>query len=116
MHASLLGPADVVEELVALVDARAKLCAVVTSSDVGASKPAPDLVAYAVERGGGGPGIAVGDAVWDVLAAEAAGVPCIALRSGGIGAERLRSAGASWVYDGPRDLVSRLSESPLRDR
>ena len=109
-------PADVVEELVALVDARGKLCAVVTASDVGASKPAPDLVAYAVERGGGGPGIAVGDTVWDVLAAEAAGVPCIGLRSGGIGAERLRSAGASWVYDGPRDLVSRLSESPLRDR
>ena len=106
-------PDEVVDELLALLDARAKLCAVVTSSDVDASKPAPDLVAVAVERGGGGPGIAVGDATWDVLAAEAAGVPCIGLRSGGIGAERLRAAGASWVYDGPRDLLEGLADSPL---
>ncbi|HSU02868.1 MAG TPA: HAD family hydrolase [Nocardioides sp.] len=109
-------PPEVVDELVALLDAHAKLCAVVTIADVGASKPAPDLVTTAVERAGGEPGIAVGDATWDVLAAEAAGMPCIGLRSGGIAAERLRSAGAPWVYDGPRDLLSRLPESPLRER
>lgn len=109
-------PADIVDELLDLVDTRAKLCAVVAGSDVGATKPAPDLVRLAVERAGGGDGIAVGDAAWDALAAEAAGVPCIGLRSGGIGAERLRSAGASWIYDGPRDLVTNLAESPLRRR
>lgn len=109
-------PAAVVEELLDLVDTRAKLCAVVTASDVDDSKPAPDLVQAAVERAGGGSGIAVGDATWDVLAAEAAGVPCIGLRSGGIAAERLLIAGASGVYDGPADLLAQLADSPLRDR
>jgi phosphoglycolate phosphatase-like HAD superfamily hydrolase len=52
--------------------------------------------------------------VWDVLSAEAAGVACIGLRSGGVPAERLSSAGASAVYDGPRDLLERLDDSPLR--
>jgi len=106
--------ADLVEELLDLVDTRAKLSAVVTGSDDGASKPAPDLVQLAVARAGGGQAITVGDAVWDALAAEAAELPSIGLRSGGIGADRLLSAGASWVYDGPRDLVTRLADSPLR--
>ena len=109
-------PAEVVEELLDLVDARAELCAVLTASDVDGSKPDPELVRVAIDRAGGGSALAVGDAVWDALAAEAAGVPCIGLRSGGIGSERLRSAGASWVYDGPRDLLAHLGESPLRPR
>jgi phosphoglycolate phosphatase-like HAD superfamily hydrolase len=106
--------ANIVDELLDLVDMRAKLSAVVTGSDDAASKPAPDLLRLAVSRAGGGRAIAVGDAVWDALAAESAEVPCIGLRSGGIGAESLLSAGASWVYDGPRDLVTRLADSPLR--
>jgi len=108
--------ADLADELLDLVDARTSLTAVVTGSDADASKPAPDLVQIAVERAGGGRAVAVGDAVWDALAAEAAGVPCIGLRSGGVGSERLLSAGASWVYDGPRDLLTRLDESPPRVR
>ncbi|MCW2736283.1 HAD family hydrolase [Nocardioides sp.] len=107
-------PGDLVDELLDLVDARSRLTAVVAASDDVPSKPAPDLVRLAVSRAGGGNAIAVGDAVWDALAAEAADVPSIGLRSGGTGAERLRSAGASWVYDGPRDLLAQLSHSPLR--
>jgi phosphoglycolate phosphatase-like HAD superfamily hydrolase len=109
-------PAEVVDQLLDLIDTRAQLCAVVTASDADATKPAPDLVQEAVARAGGGKAISVGDAVWDALAAEAADVPCIGLLSGGISAERLRSAGASWVYDGPRDLLTRIAESPLRPR
>lgn len=104
---------DLVDELLALVDARTLLSAVVTGSAVGSSKPAPDLVQLAVARSGGGPAIAIGDAVWDALAAQAAGVPCIGVRSGGIAAERLLAAGASWVHDGPRDLLDRFAQSPL---
>jgi phosphoglycolate phosphatase-like HAD superfamily hydrolase len=105
---------DLVEELLDLVDVRRHLAAVVTGSDGLPSKPDADMVRTAMSRAGGGNAIAIGDAVWDALAAEAAGIACIGLHSGGIGAERLRSAGASWVYDGPRDLLQRLSESPLR--
>jgi phosphoglycolate phosphatase len=107
-------PAVLVDQLLELIDSRTSLGAVVTGSDEAASKPAADLLELAVTRAGGGRAIAVGDAVWDALAAEAAGIPCIGLRSGGVCADRLLHAGASWVYDGPRDLVTRLADSPLR--
>jgi phosphoglycolate phosphatase-like HAD superfamily hydrolase len=108
--------ADLVDEMLDLLDVRRHLTAVVTGSDGAATKPAPDMVQLAVERAGGGGAIVVGDATWDALSAEAAGLPCIGVRSGGVGAERLRTAGASWVYDGPRDLLTRLEDSPLRSR
>ncbi len=106
--------AEIVDDLLDLVDVRRHLHAVVTGSDDAASKPAPDIVELAIERAGGGQAVVVGDAVWDALSAEAAGVPCIALRSGGISAERLTAAGAARVYDGPRDLLTRLEGGPLR--
>jgi phosphoglycolate phosphatase-like HAD superfamily hydrolase len=106
--------ADIVDELLDLVDVRRHLHAVVTGSDHAPSKPAPGMVELAVERAGGGQAVVVGDAVWDALSAQAAGAGCIGLRSGGIAAERLKAAGASWVYDDPRDLLTRLEGGPLR--
>ena len=106
--------ADLVDQMLDLLDVRQHLSAVVTGSDEVASKPAPDLVQLAVEKAGGGKAIVIGDATWDALSAEAAGAPFIGLRSGGTGAERLKHAGASWVYDGPRDLLERLEGGPLR--
>jgi phosphoglycolate phosphatase-like HAD superfamily hydrolase len=108
--------ADLVDEMLDPLDVRHHLSAVITGSDGAATKPAPDMVQLAIERAGGGKAIVVGDAVWDALSAEAADVPSIGVRSGGIGAEQLRTAGASWVYDGPRDLLDHLEESPLRSR
>ena len=105
--------ADLVDALLDIVDVGHHLHAVVTGSDDAASKPSPDLVRLAVERAGGGRAVVVGDAVWDVESATAAGVPTIGLRSGGVSAERLRSAGAVAVHDGPRDLLDHLDESPL---
>jgi phosphoglycolate phosphatase len=104
---------DLVDELLDLVGVRHLLTAVVTGSDDAATKPAPDMVELAIERAGGGQAIVIGDAVWDVLSAEAAGVPCIGLRSGGVSAERLGTSGAAWVYDGPRDLLDHLEGGPL---
>lgn len=106
--------AELVDDLLELVGVRRHLSVVLTGSEDAPTKPAPDMVELAIERAGGGKAIVVGDAVWDALSAEAAGVPCIGLRSGGISAERLTSAGASWVYDGPRDLLDRLEGGPLR--
>ena len=70
----------------------------------------------ALSRVGPGAAIVVGDAVWDVLAADAAGLPCIGFGSGGIDASHLRAAGALGVYDGPRDLLDQLGDSPLARR
>ena len=105
---------DLVDDLLELVGVRHHLTAVVTGSDDAATKPAPDMVELAIERAGGGQAIVIGDAVWDVLSAEAAGVPCLGLRSGGVSAERLSSSGASQVYDGPRDLLDHLEGGALR--
>lgn len=105
-----------VDELLDVVGIGHQLHAVVTGSDEAASKPAPDLVELAVERAGGGPAVVVGDATWDVASANAAGVASIGLRSGGVSAERLLSAGAVVVHDGPRDLLDHLDEGPLAAR
>jgi phosphoglycolate phosphatase-like HAD superfamily hydrolase len=80
---------------------------VVSASDAGAAKPAPDLVQVALDRLGVGPAQAVfvGDTVWDVRACQRARVRCIGVRSGGIGATDLLEAGAVAVYDGPADLL-----------
>ena len=57
--------------------------------------------------------VVVGDTVWDVEAAQRAGLPCIALTCGGIGGPELTDAGAAAVYDDPADLLEHLDDSPL---
>ncbi|MEU4746722.1 HAD hydrolase-like protein [Actinosynnema sp. NPDC023658] len=55
----------------------------------------------------------VGDSVWDVEAARRAGMPAIAVRSGGFGDDELKEAGAIAIYDTPADLLKALDDSPL---
>jgi phosphoglycolate phosphatase-like HAD superfamily hydrolase len=57
--------------------------------------------------------VMVGDTVWDVLAAQRAGLPCVGLLSGGIGEDELRSAGAAETYQGPAALLERLEGSAI---
>ncbi|MET0806926.1 MAG: HAD family hydrolase [Lacisediminihabitans sp.] len=90
--------------------------AVVTSAgDVDQAKPAPDVVQVALARAGVDPSeaIMVGDSVWDVRGAAAAGVPCIGLLSGGTGRLELLEAGAIAVYDDAGDLLAHLDESAI---
>ena len=68
-----------------------------SAADVDRTKPAPDLLEAAVDLGGGGPAVMVGDSVWDCAAAEPLGIPVIALLTGGFGEEELRTAGAAAV-------------------
>jgi HAD superfamily hydrolase (TIGR01509 family) len=109
------GRAEDVEDLRALIGADEWVHATVNSSEVDASKPAPDIFRLALERAGAEPGdaVVVGDTVWDAEAAGACGVACIGVRSGGIADADLRSAGASAVYDDVADLVGSLDGSPL---
>jgi len=79
-----------------------RLAGIVNSGDVGQSKPAPDIFELALERAGARANetIAVGDSVWDVEAAKAAGVRTVAVLTGGaFGAEELKEAGAIEVYE-----------------
>ena len=96
------GKAEQVEHYLDLLDARSIAEAWTTADDVENTKPAPDLIAVAIEKVGGGDAVMVGDSVWDCVAAKRLGVPSYAVRTGGFSPEELREAGARAVYD---DLV-----------
>lgn len=91
------------------------VAAVVSSGDVEQSKPAQDIVIAALEAVGVSPdrAVMVGDTVYDVRAATAAGVPCIALVCGGISEQELVEAGAVAVYGNPAKLLADLDASPI---
>ena len=88
---------------------------VVNSGDVERSKPEPDIVRAALAEVGVEPEHAVmmGDTVYDVRAAQAAGVACIGLMCGGIGERELQESGAVAVYGNPSELLQDLDASPL---
>lgn len=109
---------DEVERLREVLDVDQELHAVTGSGDVESAKPEPDLVHVALDAAGAAPdeAVFVGDTVWDVEAAGRAGVPCVALRSGGIGDDELRAAGAVAVYDDVAALLAALDDSALAHR
>ena len=75
---------------------------VVNSSAVDNPKPAPDIFELALKRAGASPDetVAVGDAIWDVEAADGAGIRTVAVLTGGaFSEEELREAGAVEVYE-----------------
>jgi HAD superfamily hydrolase (TIGR01549 family) len=108
------GIPDHTERLLALVDGTRRADSVTTSGDVETSKPAPDLVQVAIEKVGGARAAVIGDAVWDIKAANEAGLPSIGLRCGGFGEAELLDAGAEAVFADPRALLEHLDDSLLR--
>jgi HAD superfamily hydrolase (TIGR01549 family) len=95
---------DEVEHYVELLDARDLVAGWTSSGDVERTKPHPDLVEAALEKSGGGPAVMVGDSTWDVKAAEAAGIPTLAVLTGGFSESELRGAGAARVFDSIGEL------------
>ena len=85
------------------------------ADDVEEAKPEPDLVQAALDRAGvpADRAVFVGDSVWDVEAAQRAGVPCVGLLSGGTSEAELREAGAVAVYADAAALLADLDASPL---
>lgn len=71
----------------------------VSSADVEATKPEPDLVERAVDAVHGNTALLVGDTVWDVRAGNGADVPVVGVLTGGISAAALHDAGALRVLD-----------------
>ncbi|MCR1161799.1 HAD family hydrolase [Paenarthrobacter sp. UW852] len=96
-----------------LLDAGSSIDAWTSSDDAEESKPAPDILMACLEKLGVDPedAVFVGDAVWDVKAGAAIGVPVVALTCGGISEAELRDAGASEVYDNPQQLLEHLETS-----
>jgi HAD superfamily hydrolase (TIGR01509 family) len=94
-----------VDHYIDLLDARELVDDWTTSADVENTKPDPDLVHAALEKASdGNPSVMVGDSVWDVKAAKAAGLPTLAVLTGGFSEAELREAGASQVVESIADL------------
>ena len=95
---------DEVEHYLDLLEARERVEGWTTSADVEETKPEPDLVEAALTKAGTREAVMVGDSVWDVEAARRAGLPTIAVLSGGYAEAELRGAGAIEVFESIADL------------
>jgi HAD superfamily hydrolase (TIGR01509 family) len=103
-----------VEHYLDLLDARELADAWTASGDVEETKPAPDLVRSALDKAGGdGEAAMLGDTPWDVKAAAAAGVPTVAVLTGGFSEAELRDAGAVAVFENMEELRAGLASTPL---
>jgi HAD superfamily hydrolase (TIGR01549 family) len=99
---------DEVDRYIELLDAGERIAGATSSADAEQTKPDPELVQTALDKyGSGGPALMIGDSTWDVKAAKAAGVPTLALLTGGFSEAELRDAGAVEVK---RSLVTLREE------
>ena len=99
------GERDLVDEAVERLGIGDAIDLVLSSDDVGESKPAPDLVHLAIERTDTDRAVMVGDTVYDVEAAARAGIGCVCVLTGGFGRAELAGAGALTVVDDPAAAV-----------
>ena len=102
-----------VEHYLKLLDAEDIVDAWTSSADVDATKPEPDLVRVAVDKGNGQEAVMVGDSTFDIEAAERADVKTIAVLTGGFGKEELEAAGAIEVFESVADLRRNLDRTPF---
>lgn len=86
---------------------------IVDGSAVKLAKPAPDLLLAAARALGVEPSSSwyVGDAIWDMQAANAAGMPAVGVVSGAATAQELDEAGASFTVDDLMELVRFASQT-----
>ena len=107
--------ADELDHYLDLLDARDLADEWTSSADVEETKPAPDIVESALEKAGADPkeAVMIGDTPWDVEAAEKAGLPTIAVLTGGFSEAELREAGAIAVFETVPELRAGLSGTPL---
>lgn len=84
--------------------------AVTTAEDVEDSKPDPEVLDKVLGEVGTSAAFLVGDAVWDVEAANRRGIPTVGVLTGGTSRAELESAGAVAVCESLVELRERLEE------
>jgi HAD superfamily hydrolase (TIGR01509 family) len=104
---------DELEVLLRKLEAEDAIREVISSKDVEAAKPEPDVFAKALEAGRLDPrrSVAVGDSLWDLAAAGRCGLRCIALLTGGTAACELEAAGAAGVSPSPAHLLEHIDST-----
>jgi HAD superfamily hydrolase (TIGR01509 family) len=108
-------PADELAPVLRLLDAEDAIDAQTTADDVQQSKPAPDVFVAAMQAGAVDPAraLAVGDTIWDVRGARAAGIGCIGVETGGFSQHELSEAGALHVYRDVKEVLDQLRTSAI---
>lgn len=102
------GESKHVEHYLDLLNGRELAEAWTTSEDAEQTKPAPDLVETAMAKVDGVDAVMIGDSTWDAKAAQRAGLPTYAVRTGGFSVEELLEGGATKVYDSLQELQDDL--------
>ncbi|UDY34991.1 HAD family hydrolase [Dermatobacter hominis] len=108
-------PADHVEAMIDLLGVADVIDAATSSDDADSSKPAPDIFEAALAAGDvdRGRALVVGDSIWDVQAARAAGLATAGVESGGFSRHELTEEGALAVYRHVGDLRQQWRTGPL---
>ena len=108
-------PSDELEAIVRLLDADQAIIAKTTADDVSKAKPAPDVFLTAMRSARLDPVrvVAVGDSVWDVQGARAAGIGCIGVETGGFSRHELAEEGALFVYRDIQEMLDQLLVGPV---
>lgn len=117
-HTVMLASSAKQEELdrhMGLLDIRELVAGWASAADVVATKPASDLLDVALDRSGAdvSDAVMIGDSPWDVMAAQSAGMPTLAVMTGGFSREELLQAGASDVFESVATLCEMLDETIL---
>ena len=109
------GSAQDVGRLRSIIGADASIAAAVNSSEVESTKPDPDVFELAMARVDADRSrtLVLGDSVWDVQAATACGIGCVAVTCGGTSAAELGAAGALATYRDPGDVLDQFGTSPF---
>jgi HAD superfamily hydrolase (TIGR01549 family) len=103
-----------VDHYLGLLDARELVDGWTTSADVEQTKPEPDLVWAALAKlDDDAEAVMVGDTPWDVEAARRAGIPTVAVLTGGFSAAELEESGAAAVFESIASLRERVAEALL---
>ena len=99
-----------VDHYLDLLDARDLADGWTSSADVESTKPEPDLVHSALQKAGAqaSEAVMIGDSPYDVESAKRAGVPTVAVLTGGFSEAELCDAGAREVYESVAELRERL--------
>jgi HAD superfamily hydrolase (TIGR01509 family) len=108
-------PTDELEVLRKAIDADDVIDGQTTSDDIGESKPSPEVFETAMKTFAIDPklALAVGDSIWDVRAARAAGIGCLSVESGGFSQHELSEAGSRQVYRDVAEILDQLYTGPL---
>lgn len=108
-------PADELDQILQRLDADDAIDGRTTADDVRSSKPDPEIMLTAMRVGHIDPErvVALGDSVWDVQAARAAGIPCLTVETGGFSHHELNEAGALHVYRDVGEILRHFDHSRL---